>query len=314
MTVYEGNPGYIELTNVVYSPKQKFLVYPDGSPVFESCRLRGAKQLKYVDYELAANITAEYERVYERPVVYLGYLPYHFGHLLTEGLARTWFFYRYPEICESCELIFHGTESNPFLRFLSKNEPSLKRLKAPRTSVLLSKVYLPLASLAINYYAYQDYSLLFRRITKNIISSAPHDNPLYLSRTQLPQDRRQVAGEEEVERFAGKRGCTVFYPEKHSLDKQIQMINQHNTVIGFKGSAFHINVFRKHADNFYQHCFSVGSGRGTTYDLINRVMNFAGKARAHKTCQIDLNCKKERSKQNWVCDIDATKKIIKGIV
>ena len=72
----------------------------------------------------------------------------------------------------------------------------------------------------------------------------PHDqlvkDKLYLSRSRLPTSFRKLIQEQQLEDQLIEAGWTILYPEKTSLEHQLELISEAKILAGQWGSAFHL--------------------------------------------------------------------------
>ena len=70
------------------------------------------------------------------------------------------------------------------------------------------------------------------------VEAEPVDK-LYLSRTALPNDRRQIPGEAELERDLEASGWTIWHPQQQPLQVQVAALRAARVIAGFHGAAWH---------------------------------------------------------------------------
>src|SRR5262249_34657601 len=87
-TYSRGTPQTTTLRDVIYHNKYKCIFSTDGLRVDESCLLH-YRPARFEAPEQIAPI--EGLRTYDRSLIYVGGLSRHFGHFLTEGIARYWY-------------------------------------------------------------------------------------------------------------------------------------------------------------------------------------------------------------------------------
>ena len=63
---------------------------------------------------------------------------------------------------------------------------------------------------------------------------------LYLSRSRLPQRFRKLIQEQQLEDQLIEAGWTILYPEKTSLEHQLELLSRARILAGQWGSAFHL--------------------------------------------------------------------------
>ena len=62
---------------------------------------------------------------------------------------------------------------------------------------------------------------------------------LYLSRSALPDDRRSIPGEAELEQALEANGWTIWHPQQQPLQVQVAAIRAAKVIAGFHGAAWH---------------------------------------------------------------------------
>ena len=62
---------------------------------------------------------------------------------------------------------------------------------------------------------------------------------LYLSRTALPDDRRHIPGEMELEQALEARGWMIWHPQQQPLQVQVAALRAPRVIAGFHGAAWH---------------------------------------------------------------------------
>ena len=309
VAVYDNNPGYIELHDVVYNPHRRFLVNLRGEAIPETALLRG-KALTITDRQ-RGRADANYESIKQNPVVWIGHVSNTFGHALTEGISRLWFLYRYPEVCAGADIIYQTKGLSRIFKILETYEPRVSQFKKLYRPTLLKHAIVPLPTFCNRALAYTDHLILPESIGLCVEKTSYDRGLLYLSRSQLSSDKRQIFGEYEVERMVTDRGGTVFHPQTESFEKQVEMINSHDTVVGFIGSAFHINLFRVVGRPLFQHVFT--HGMVSNYKIIDALKGFTATSKYYKVCSRDSACGKHKTKQNVICRLDHVKRIIDEI-
>ena len=179
-------------------------------------------------------------------VLWLGWLARHFGHFLLEGLSRCW---ALASLDPAMPIVANLQRPQQGLlpqewrllgllgatrdRFLDWREPlTVDELLVPRPAWELKRGFHP------------KFAEMARAIASRVVGGARIlDQPIYLSRTRLPSDRRKIAGESEFEGRLEAAGVRIFHPQEHPIEEQILAINQHRNVIAINGSAAHLLVF-----------------------------------------------------------------------
>jgi hypothetical protein len=179
--------------------------------------------------------------VYEKPVLYLGYINPHFGHFLLESLGRWWPLTE--DLNHIDNYLFHVRESadleRPFIKdcfsALGINRNNMVVFDRP---VRLKSVIIAEPSLQIGSHIFSKYKELLNKLSIALGSQAKNrsDQPVFLSRSSEKGGVRTYVGEEKVEQFLVDKGVRIVYPSRLPLSKQFRVVNEHNLVIGFQGS------------------------------------------------------------------------------
>lgn len=250
-----GTTNFKSYANAVYTPSTRSYKPFDGC-LYDSfgqrldatCIVRGPKDDCLNSDELRLKTTNQDLPLYERPVIYLGYINKHYGHFLLESLSRCWAVVNGRS--DNVSYLFHVYDSSvlelPYVRScfsaLSIRDEDILYFRTP---TIVRDVEVP--SVAFQLDSYIDHA--FREATLRIAdahldrNSVTRDQPLYVSRRRLKAGYREYAGEVEIEEFLVSRGVRVIHPELLSFREQIQAFNQHKVIIGINGSGMHNLVF-----------------------------------------------------------------------
>ncbi|PSF38163.1 hypothetical protein C7H19_06740 [Aphanothece hegewaldii CCALA 016] len=241
--LYQGTPLEESKTfqNVIYFPEYRCFYLKDGSRIDYSC---------IPEYRIAPEkiqIPNNLKKVNHK-FIYGGHLFRHYGHLITECICRLWYAAKeqnYPIIySESPRFsvkrdyvdIFMNTIGFDKSRFFAFDEP-----------ILLEEVIIPYPSFTMNYHAHSVHRLLPEAVAQAILKEPPKKiaQPLYMSRKNLNKTNsfRSLINEEKLEDILREKNFNIVYPEQLNLTEQIQLVNQHEVIIGVCGSALHTILF-----------------------------------------------------------------------
>ena len=233
-------------------------------------------------------------RTVTESLVFLG--PYdfrHYGHWITEGLARFWYLLRHRgenvEAAAAPDTIPPGvyrSSTGPFREWhVAFDAFRLARRVLPGVT-LAKRIIVPDCSMQNRGYIHSEHLDTTRKIARHVLGDeqvATDEAPVYLSRTKLasaPETGRapkRFDGELEVEQYCAARGCRVVHPESLSLRDQIRLFNAHDVFIGIQGSTFHTALFRlrrKRAVHLYLHS-AERAPSAKNYDLQDALMGTA---------------------------------------
>lgn len=170
-------------------------------------------------------------------------MAFHFGHFLIEGLSRVW-----PALTDEyahAKLVFtetHATPMPPYAVELLKLLGVWDRVLIISKSTRFRRVYVPMQSQAISYYASFAQSNVYQTIAAAAPDSEKYDK-IYLSRAKM--GARKTYGEETVQHIFEKNGYKIIYPETLSISQQISLIKNCTHLAGTAGTALHLAVFMK---------------------------------------------------------------------
>jgi capsular polysaccharide biosynthesis protein len=241
-------PPIQRLENVTYFPKFDALYDESGQRILETCvrRRPGLSEIHGRPPE-TVRIPPHAPRV-TRPVVYCGKLRGHWGHFLTEGIARLWASSD-DLIPADAALLYHKPRHlnvsfvEKFLRYTRIGHRIVQLKKA----TTLAEVILPHPTFSLKGQAFSRHLELPERVATQICSaekSHRSDQPVYLSR-RLIADRQstRAVSEEKIEEMLTARGVRIVSPETLSYEDQVRLFNEHSTFIGRIGSAFHTILY-----------------------------------------------------------------------
>jgi hypothetical protein len=195
------------------------------------------------------------------PHVFLGpFKETHYGHWLTEGIARLWPFLgdgsvQLPEdvsIATSADV----RSSKEVLRLWLKPQSShwraglgafgitAGRLATIRGPSQVACLIVPSPSMRNEDSIHPEHRRVGSRIGRHAVAGrsppARTSQPLYLSRTGVATGNRgRYVGEPALEAELRTLGVKIVQPERLSLVEQIRLFSSHRTFIGIWGSAFH---------------------------------------------------------------------------
>lgn len=254
-----GEPPIAVLEDVVFHPQLRCLYDRDGrrieitkptymepgSPRWPNRELK-LSQVEAREMPERFRVPAGLERVTE-PVLLFGQLNQHFGHFLTDTMARMWALDRLApgqKVLFTPDLAEHLDK--PFVRFV------LDTLGLPRSRILrsdkllrLDRVICPLPSL--------QYARVYRMFDRPHVQAAAsvlravrplNRTPVYLSRGGLGRGHRSLPGEELLEQRLAREGYLIVKPEQLPMAEQIRLFNGLGPVAGAFGSALHTLAFR----------------------------------------------------------------------
>ncbi len=260
--------------------------------VTESTLLRGPNASK--DVSRAPNHldkkVLRYSKTAQCSMIFLGnYDVSHYGHWLTEGLSRFWYFLDHPvsdiKVPEAANVrkilirlrnrllysnSFHWQAAFKAFGIRSQN---VERWPA---AFCADEILVPEPSMVNLSHLHGEHLRVTQHIARHLIGDkilVRDERPLYLSRTQLKRSVHSFVGEHSIEEYCRNSGFRIVYPERLSLREQIEMVNSHDTFVGLLGSAFHSLMFR--LPGRPARCIYLSSGQraGGNYANIDSLMD-----------------------------------------
>jgi capsular polysaccharide biosynthesis protein len=251
VTIYDGRPARDHvLTDMICLPQFDCLYHKDGSRAPATCIRRGSnlniESIGPEHVELPDDI-----RRHERPLIYLGTLAWNFwGHFLSEGLSRVWCLRHCRELDDLQGIFFTRAGDLPWQphvsAFLRYSDLDAQKLMHCETPLLLSEVHIPRPSMVNRNHAFSDHPESHAIVAQRICGNRPSersDQPVYISRRQLPELHRKIVTEDRLEIALVRAGVRVVCPEHMAFEDQINLFLSHRIFIGCIGSGFHSLLF-----------------------------------------------------------------------
>jgi hypothetical protein len=254
--IAQGRPPLLELEQVLFVPHLRCLYDAQGALIEESkvtyiepgapAWFNDWKINKVEQESMPASVTPPKapQRIRE-PVLFLGEAHDHYGHFLTDTLARMW---ALDAVDAGCRVLF---APDPKARLEPAYVQSVlavlglddSRILRPQEPVLFDKVYCPVAALQLSriYRMFDEPHLLAARAL--MAGAAAPDRPVYLTRTGLDTSLRKPGAETELEQRLEREGYLVVRPEQLDLPRQMAIFNSELPVVGAFGSAMHSVAF-----------------------------------------------------------------------
>lgn len=296
------------LLGVKSTPSKDSCLYDlDFMRIDNTCVYRGVKNINCQPVSLEKgqrNHLIEDVCVVEHPVLYGGFITHHFGHFITEGLARLWALDKNPN--EYRHIAFLGAEINEMaLSVLNVLGVDKSNIIQPQKVTKFSNITIPSAGLVLKKGMSQhmkDYIQNGVRSILNINANrlANRCQGIYMSRRLIDKNDRPIVNELELEQELLMRGYRICHPQHLSIVDQIIEINSCDKIIGPLGSAMHNLLWRLYP---CQPIYLLFSGRSIkNYKIIDDAYGFDGKY-VHNA----VNCNESGSVQY---DIDLIMRII----
>ena len=221
--------------------------------------------------------------------IFLGSMPSVWGHYITDGLSKAWFF----DTEECSRLIKEGYvflwtglwgDASPnvpehLARLYELLGVDRKLLIAVNEVTRVEQLCIPDNSL----YNTPDGRLFtdeFTSVVKKLIDSVPEQDrkfpdKIFLSRARFKNSHAEF-GENDISRLFKKAGFTIVYPEKLSVEEQIDLYRNAKQFVATEGSVAHNSIFcsagtevtiirKAHYTNDYQYVINQIGDLDVTY-------------------------------------------------
>ncbi|GLB62016.1 glycosyltransferase family 61 protein [Cytobacillus sp. NCCP-133] len=166
-----------------------------------------------------------------------------FGHFLLEVVSRLWItnfmdiskvkFIMNPEDKESWQL--------EILKAIGINKKQIVYLHNP---VRCERLYIPVQSFALRKYTSTFALQTWKRIG-DFYDRGSGFEKIYVSRSKLRNNRRNLINEKAVERIFSQNGFKIIHPQEMKMAEQINLFRNAKVIAGPSGSAMYNSVFRK---------------------------------------------------------------------
>ncbi|MDD2725039.1 MAG: glycosyltransferase 61 family protein [Methylovulum sp.] len=249
-------------------------------PHIDSLLIRGAPTLLMQAHENAIEIKRDAATRITDKSIYGGILTNHYGHILLESLARTWYL-----LDSTGDVYFYHLQHNKkdstyddlsgwqqvILSHLVTDPSRIKLINKP---LIFDELIVPEAGLVGKNFCAPIHRdalvLLGSKITANCSKDIVADK-IWLSRSLL--NKGAIAGETKFETALSGEGFLVVHPETLSIAEQIKLFENASVVCGFTGSAFHTLLLAKNKGAKLIH-FSRLSHMNNNYHLCAKAAGF----------------------------------------
>lgn len=287
----------IEIENGIYDPDNFCIYNGEGYLIKESCVLRGNNNIAYnpkTKIDISKNKS-------DQTVVYGGVIAGPFGHMITEGSSRLWFLIRNKNL----PVIYNSKTPLPnyMIRLLTYAGILVDGFFKPKRPTQFKKILIPEATFRNGLDCNPAHLKFFHKIGRKFANPNAIDNTLYLSRRRISHRLRKIVNEEQIEKKANGK---VYYPEKETIEDQIQMINSRSHVAGCVGSALHLLLFRVNPIKKITILCANEQGKYINFRMIDELKGY--KSDFVECLRRDQNCNKIGTvKQNFIADLAKVK-------
>jgi capsular polysaccharide biosynthesis protein len=215
------------------------------------------------------------EKKLDGEYIYGGLIFDHYGHFITESLARFWYIRKH----KGLPIVWHRLNKRMEFSGWQKEIFQIIGL-SDRTHLIVDRpISLERVRLAdpgfvlFGYAVHEQVNALgvyHRKLEKDI-------DRLWLSRAKVT-DRGAIHNEQEFEDYLYQRGWTIIIPEEHSVRTQMDYFLRSRIVAGIAGSAFHTLMLMRNIDCSVR-IVDRFSHQITNYNFVSNIRNFNQKNR-----------------------------------
>lgn len=175
-------------------------------------------------------------------VIYVGIIPFHFGHFLTEHLDRA--YYRKSDVIYAfANNGFDMKQAEPyFFDVLEVLGIPRNRIAVLSSPVRFERVIVPESVINYSHFNSPVFADMFDNL--ELDPCIPHyGDKIYLSRSKM--GKRKIYGEEKIQEIFRKNGFEIIYPETLPIKHQISIVHRAKILAGLAGTALHLALFMK---------------------------------------------------------------------
>lgn len=258
-TVMDRQPRVESIDEAVYLPRRQALYTPKGrridstAPTFLEPQIRriGAQQAK-LERENAEKCPEDQpipDRLERSTTVamLLGTIIPHFGHFLTDSMARLWFMDQISPDVSILNIGWVREFGRGYERLVAEALGLQDRLVTPIGPTVFTRVINPWPAFQLARRAYAVADTPHRKVAsvlQRAVSTRTFDRPVYLSRSRLGDGHRRLEGEVQLQTRLEHEGFEVVHPETIPLTEQITLFQSGRPIVGVIGSALHPLLFR----------------------------------------------------------------------
>jgi capsular polysaccharide biosynthesis protein len=249
-----SQPPICHLTDAVALPGIPGLHRPDGHRIAEAAArsvspdaplIRREKLYKGAPDIVEVPDTLE---VVEQPVLFCGHLMKHYGHFVIESMSRLWARQMFPNLPILFTSPRKWRDPPPYGNDVIDALGLRERLQLVSRPTLYRHVVSPAPAIEYRWKAYSvadEPHVAVASALESRGSRRAWRNPVYLTRSGLPDTLRKSGAEPELEAELAKRGFDVVRPEELTLQEQIGLFERAPLVVGTLGSALHTALFAR---------------------------------------------------------------------
>lgn len=207
------------------------------------------------NYVLNGAYPVEPEEIIESDdeVIYGGALIYHFGHFLTESLARMWYLVQNPELDQKIVFVIISVNAlqvpqiwvNKIFDLLDITD---NRIIAVTQPLRFRSIIVPEQALYFRESYTDEFLMPYRAILERIRPSSARK--IFLSRSPEVVSVVHLCNQGYFEEFYRAHGFKVVYPEKLSIVNQVALIAGADEIVTYIGTLSHWALFCKPGTKF----------------------------------------------------------------
>ncbi len=177
--------------------------------------------------------------------IYLGHLMGHYGHFITETLSPFWGL----QHSKNANVVFHpfifGYAPMPFMSaFFEAFNIDPEKIFVVRDVCEFDTLIIPERTFHLNSAVHERYQQIISEIIRFHVGEEPlRTRRIFLSRSKLPPNSREIANGAEIDHLFESLGFEVIHPQMLTTREQLSIYGTTKIMIGFAGSALHNGVF-----------------------------------------------------------------------
>ncbi len=219
----------------------------------------------YSDLDLSIADKTEKKHI-DEDVIFIGPIPDHYGHFITEGLSRLWPLLSLEN--QDKKIVYISENKINFTDFFilfGIDQSRIKRITEPTTfkSITVSE-----PSIRLHDYYHQSYG----ETVKKILSNVPTDkeNSIFLSKNENKRNGKSI-GEKNIMNIFKKNGYEIVYPELLSVKDFLSKVYSAKRVVALSASSAHNAVFMKTGSELV--CLNRSDHHHPLQIMINKMRN-----------------------------------------
>lgn len=198
-------------------------------------------------------------------VIFIGAMPSHYGHFITEGLSRLWLLLE--SDFEKMKCVYIGDNNEEYLQILSLfgiNNFKLEKITIPTR---FKSILIPEQSIRLHDYYHINFKRTIDKVMKSIIPS--EYKHVYFSKKNIGNGR--AFGQDVIENVLRINGYSVFDPKNLTINQVLSIMKGCEVFAASSGTNIHNSIFM--LDNSRCICFNRSSHFHPLQIMIDRMRN-----------------------------------------